>query len=122
MARRNPTTIRPGDDVHRTVGDLYGHKRTYPYAKPHDYEPRDGERGYTTPVPTRDEHYSHFHQHTRDERITPAYSEQAPQAPSDKHGATYDNDVGQQWTRGYGQRPAFDGGPSGFRYSTKIRR
>jgi hypothetical protein len=119
MTRRNPTTLRPGDDVHRAVGELYRYGRTYPDKPPHDYEPRQGKPGYTTPVPTRDEEYAHYGQATRDERITPAFDEQATQFPDDKHGAKYDNDA-SGWVRGKGSpHPFFDRGGSGSRYSRR---
>jgi hypothetical protein len=43
---------------------------------------------------------------------------QAPQDPIDKHAPGYSNDVPvRSWTRGGSQRPGFDSGPSGSRYS-----
>lgn len=50
--------------------------------------------------------------------VAPCVEHQAPQAPEDKHGSSYDNDTPSNWLRGMGKdhaegKPSFNKGKSG---------
>jgi hypothetical protein len=115
MSRRNPTTLRQGDNVHRAVGDLYSYGRHYPHKPPHDYEvpertPRPG-----APQPGFDEYRATYRQ-AKNSPVTPAPDESQPQFACEK--ASDLNDA-SGWVRGKGSEaphPKFDSGPSGHRY------
>jgi hypothetical protein len=112
-------TLKPGDDVHRAIGDLYRFGRSYPNGKPHDYEPRETTPKFKAPTPGRDSERGSYAL-GRNSPVTPAPDEQSPQFHDDK---TSDHvDTREAWCRGMGNQsphPKFDSGPSGSRYSRK---
>ncbi len=94
---------------------MYERGRHYPHARPHDHLDRAHPRHDTfqpEDVPA-ERNVGHIGVDVFDQHH-PAY--QKPQAPEDRQAPDYNNDVGREWTRGYGQRPGFDSGPSGHRY------
>ena len=120
MTKRDPTTIRHGDDVHQKVGDLYRVGRTYPGGKaPHDYESPERTTKPGAPQPSWDEQYARYGA-ARVSKVSPAPDESACQFPSEKIGDHVDVPV-SDWTRS-GTHPHFDAGASSFRRSTKVRR
>lgn len=121
MTKRDPTTLRPGDNVHKAIGDLYSYGRTYPHKPPHDYEPPERTTRPGPPQPTSDEYRATYRQ-AKNSPVSPAPDESAPQFPSEK---VADHNDASGWVRGQGSQaphPKFDSGPSGFRHDTKVRR
>jgi len=53
----------------------------------------------------------------KDTSVSKPLDESGPQFRDSK--AAHHNDCSNTWVRGYGQRPAFDSGPSGFTYDKR---
>jgi hypothetical protein len=118
MARRNPTTLHPGDDVHKAVGDLYSHKRIYPHGRPHDYAAPERTPRHQAPQPDWSSERATY-AIGKNSQVSPAPDESAPQFADDK---TADHNDASGWVRGMGGQsphPKFDSGPSGSRYDRR---
>ena len=121
MTKRDPTAIKPGDNVYEAIDSLYRFGRSYPHKPPHDYEPPERAPHPRPPQPSPDEYRATFRPATNSE-VSPAPDESQCQFVSEKV-ATHNDASG--WVRGQGGQsphPKFDSGGSGFRYSTKYRR
>jgi hypothetical protein len=121
MAKRGPnemSEIREDGDPYKVLKDAYEYGRDLPYGRnPHDYNPPERAPHKLSRVPDMNEHRASF----GDVKM-PAkpVDEAGPQFRGEK--AAHLNDCANTWVRGYTQRPAFDSGPSGFRYDSKHRR
>jgi hypothetical protein len=112
--RKWPKSVRAV--IPKVLKDAYEYGRDLPYGRnPHDYNPPERAPHKLSRTPDWDEYRASF----RDVKDTPV-SEPGPQFRDSK--AAHLNDCANTWVRGYTQRPAFDSGPSGFRYDTKHRR
>jgi hypothetical protein len=119
--------LKEGADGVRATRDIYNYLkvRVSPDGKAPrdlDYQSRKQVPQSQAPQPGFDE-YRATYREARNSRVTPAPDEQSPQFPAEKVADHVD--VGRVWTRGMGSEsphPAFDSGPSGHRYSTKVRR
>jgi hypothetical protein len=111
--------LKPGDDVHKAVGDLYSYGRSYPYKPPHDYRQPERTPDRRPPQPQPDEYAATFRP-ARNSNVSPAPDESQCQFASEKV-ATH-NDAGG-WVRGQGNQSPYphfdnnDGVVSGARYS-----
>jgi hypothetical protein len=93
--------FKPGENVYRTVRELYEYGRKYPDGRPHDWK---------TPAVTP--------------KAAPITKDESQPQVAEARVAGHD-DTREAWCRGMGNQsphPKFDAGPSGSRYSTKVRR
>ena len=123
MAKRGPNEmaeIRENGDPYRVLKDAFGYGRALPYGKnPHDYNPPERAPHRMSPAPDWEDYRAGFHE-VKNTSVSKPLDESGPQFRDSK--ADHLNDCASSWVRGYTQRPAFDSGPSGFRYDTKHRR
>jgi hypothetical protein len=112
--------IREGGDPYRVLKDAFEYGRDLPYGRnPHDYTAPERAPHRLTRAPDWDEYRASFRD-VKDTPVSKPVDEAAPQFRDSK--AAHLNDCENTWVRGYTQRPAFDSGPSGFRYDSKIRK
>jgi len=112
---RQPTSLAAR---HQTLQAPNG--RALPYGKnPHDYNPPERAPHRMSPAPDWNDYRAGFHG-VKETSVSKPLDESGPQFRDSK--PCHLNDTANTWVRGYTQRPAFDSGPSGFRYDTKHRR
>jgi hypothetical protein len=115
--------LRPGDNVHRALRDLYEYGRQYPNSRPHDYAGPEHAPPRRQPAPPSHEHHVADYRPVKSSPVSSPADQSQPQFAVEKSADL--NDVGRVWTRGMSgesPHPHFDAGPSGSRYSTKVRR
>jgi len=123
MATRGPNEmaeIREDGDVYKVLKDAYEYGRALPYGRNrHDYEPPAQEPSRTSRAPDMAEYKASFRE-IKGSPVSRPVDESTPMFRDEK--MVHHNDCANTWVRGYTQRPAFDSGPSGFRYDTKHRK
>ncbi len=108
------TEIKETDDVYRILKNAYPQNRN-----PYDHEPPQRAPHRMSRTPEMDE-YRASHASVKNTPVSKPLDESGPTFRDSK--AAHLNDTANTWVRGFTQRPAFDSGPSGFRYDTKVRR
>ena len=120
MAKRGPnemSEIREGGDPYRVLKDAFEYGRALPYGKnPHDYTAPERGPHRMSPAPDWEDYRAGFHE-VKDTSVSKPLDESGPQFRDSK--PCHLNDTANTWVRGYGQRPAFDSGPSGFTYDKR---
>lgn len=118
------TDVREGDDVYALLKGTYRVGRALPHGpNPHDYTKPEQEPAPRQPAPLTHSDYAADYRPARDSKVSGARDESQPLFRDEQ--AAHLNDTPRNWTRGYinqSPHPAFDSGPSGFRYDTKIRK
>ena len=120
MAKRGPnemSEIREGGDPYRVLKDAFEYGRALPYGKnPRDYTAPERAPHRMSPAPDWEDYRAGFHA-VKDTPVSKPLDESGPQFRDSK--PCHLNDTANTWVRGYGQRPAFDSGPSGFTYDKR---
>jgi hypothetical protein len=113
--------LKEGGDGVKATEDIYNYMkvRISPDGKPpRDLDYRAPERAphRMSPAPDWEDYRAGFHE-VKDTPVSKPLDESGPQFRDSK--PCHLNDTANTWVRGYGQRPAFDSGPSGFTYDKR---